>query len=34
VRSRDRSLERGGCLVREEEMEAAGFYLAFAFYKT
>lgn len=34
VRSRDRSAPRGGCLVGEEEMEAAAFYHAFCFYKT
>ena len=34
VMSRDRSQGRGGLLVGEEEMEAAGFYCAFCFYKT
>lgn len=34
VRSRDRSAPRGGCLVGDEEMEAAAFYHAFCFYKT
>lgn len=34
VMSRDRSEGRGGLLVTEEEMEAAGFYHAFCFYKT
>ncbi|EMD00139.1 hypothetical protein BAUCODRAFT_63678 [Baudoinia panamericana UAMH 10762] len=33
VMSRDRAEGTGGCLVSEEEMEAAGFYLAFCFYK-
>ena len=34
VLSRDRSQGKGGLLVGEEEMEAAGFYHAFCFYKT
>lgn len=34
VMSRDRSAGRGGLLVGEEEMEAAGFYHAFCFYRT
>ena len=34
VMSRDRSAGKGGLLVSEEEMEAAGFYHAFCFYKT
>lgn len=34
VRSRDRSLPNKGCLVGDEEMEAAAFYHAFCFYKT
>ncbi|GAB7362605.1 hypothetical protein MBLNU230_g2919t1 [Neophaeotheca triangularis] len=33
VRSRDRSMPRGGLLVSEEEMEIANFYCAFVFYK-
>lgn len=34
VRSRDRSAPNNGCLVGDEEMEAAAFYHAFCFYKT
>ena len=34
VLSRDRSEGKGGLLVGDEEMEAAGFYHAFCFYKT
>ncbi|KAK5125005.1 hypothetical protein LTR85_001195 [Meristemomyces frigidus] len=34
VMSRDRSAGNGGLLVSAEEMEAAGFYHAFCFYKT
>ena len=34
VRSRDRSAPNKGCLVGDEEMEAAAFYHAFCFYKT
>ena len=34
VLSRDRSAGRGGLLVGDEELEAAGFYHAFCFYKT
>ncbi|KAF2767277.1 mRNA capping enzyme, large subunit [Teratosphaeria nubilosa] len=34
VMSRDRTEGQGGLLVSEEEMEAAGFYHAFCFYKT
>lgn len=34
VRSRDRSAPNNGCLVGDEEMEAAAFYHAFCFYKS
>jgi mRNA (guanine-N7-)-methyltransferase len=34
VRSRDRAAPNNGCLVGGQEMVAASFYHAFAFYKT